>query len=345
MTTQDTASSTAALKAFRTSRIRCWKLWEGCNRKVNSLETFSTNLLEIEEETLEFLSDLVTLTHLLQNLQRKNEDLNRKVSDSLEELAYLRIQRDQLEARINELVLLSNSLFPESLKIQPPWRMLCSSQVEEVYGPRIAGLVNRTLQTEKQAWELETVMKRFKSYCLGKQLQMSEVCWFILFQKRQCKLHILANTLRFVSETPVSEMAHRLENIHFRLRFKKQSIASCQTGPVKTNEYAMHAVLTFSVKRNIRTWNVFIEEDLFSELWLERLRCAYGSLTGSNDHPLVRIEIEPKLPQQNIRNLHNLLFKIPEKEIHERNLLILSELSTVFEVSETTSDSTSDTLL
>ncbi|GJQ15043.1 hypothetical protein GpartN1_g6834.t1 [Galdieria partita] len=335
------SSSTALFKAFKTSRFHCWKLWESCSRKANLKRPSSTSLVELGEEIFEFLGILVTLTRLLRNIRRRNDYLTRKLSGSLRKMEFLRIQRNKFESKIRELILLSNSSVLESLKLQPPWKMLCSLQVEEMYGPRIAGMVTRTLQTEYQAWELETLLNRFNSYWLCKHLQRSQFCLFIPIQKRQCSVYVLANTLYSIRKISISQTTLLLENIQFRLKLKKQDIAMCENNPVKTDEYALGAALTFSVKGDTRIWNVSIEEDLCSELSLECPHCSHGSFTSSNEYPLFRIEVEPNIPLEKIRILQHLLLSFSMEDISERISIVTSELSNVFVVSETKSETTS----
>lgn len=323
---RDRTSVTTAASAFKTLRIRCWQLWEDCSRKAD-VENFSyEGLLELQEETLEFLNALVALTQSLERLERENKELNTRVSESLRKVSTLRRQKSELEARLNEFGRLCRSPIVESLKLQPPWKLLNSYEVDKAFGPRIAGLVTRTMQTENQAWELEAVRKRSIIYGLGQQLQKSRICAFDCIHYRHCVVYNLANTLYNIREMSDLEKAIRIEDIQLRQGFQALNMASVENSITKPDMYVLYASLGFHVKRETKSWRISIEESFSCES--SYTFCSCGSLKSG--HPMIRIDIEPRISQENIRKLQCLLSDILQKEIWEQIPLVTSELHNVF---------------
>ncbi|KAK4528034.1 hypothetical protein GAYE_SCF48G5968 [Galdieria yellowstonensis] len=320
------------VNSFKVLRSRTWKLWENCMRKVDVKDVSCLSLSKLQEEAFEFLEDLVSLTHLLQTLQRENEDLACRVSHCVEKLLSLRKQKSELEARLSYFIELGDSSLFSSVRLQPVWKLLDSSQVEEFYGPRIAGLVTRTLQTENQSTELELARKRYTILCLGRQLQKSQFCAFYFFRTRHCAVYALANTL-YNSEISVDGRTQRVENIGFRLDLKNPNITSSSYCADEKHLHSLCACLFFTIQYP-KSWSVSIEESLSYEPSAKCPLCCFGILQHSKDTRLFQIRVEPKISEENIGKLRNLLFELLEKDMSERGSLVISEFPGIFSLPE-----------
>jgi hypothetical protein len=312
-------------KSFRERRDRCWQLWEHCFKETNSRDYSS--LRRLQQDTFEFLDYLVTLTLLVENLEERNRLLITRVSDLLRNLLSLRRQKSKLEAKIARFIESKQGSHVQSLKIQPAWNLLDPLKVEEVYGPRIAGLVTRTQQIEIQASKLETLRKFSAIEWLGRHLKGSQLCMHFHLHQKQSTLRNLANILYCSREILLSRGSQLLENIHLKLGFKKKNMPSIENSSTESDLDTFSTFLFFDVNENECRWNVSIEEVVSSELLLKDSSfCSYGILSYISDSSLLQIQVEPEIPQENIKNLQHFLLELLRKDAGERTFLVISEL-------------------